>query len=118
MKCPVCDVTLSISSREGVEIDFCPQCRGVWLDRGELDKILDRVATAAPVAPVPPPPAYDDRSRPPEPRYDDRPHRHDDRPRYDDRSRSDDRDRDRDRGHDPRRKKKKGSFLEDIFDFG
>jgi Zn-finger nucleic acid-binding protein len=42
MKCPVCDVTLSISSREGVEIDFCPQCRGVWLDRGELDKIIER----------------------------------------------------------------------------
>jgi uncharacterized protein len=40
MKCPVCDVPLSISSREGVEIDFCPQCRGVWLDRGELDKVI------------------------------------------------------------------------------
>lgn len=42
MKCPVCDVALSISSREGVEIDFCPQCRGVWLDRGELDKLVRR----------------------------------------------------------------------------
>ena len=43
MKCPVCpDVTLAISSREGVEVDHCPQCRGVWLDRGELDKIIDR----------------------------------------------------------------------------
>ena len=42
MKCPVCDVTLSISSREGVEIDFCPQCRGVWLDRGYLDKLFAR----------------------------------------------------------------------------
>ena len=42
MKCPVCDVDLSISSREGVEIDFCPQCRGVWLDRGELDKVIER----------------------------------------------------------------------------
>ena len=44
MKCPVCDVALSISSREGVEIDFCPQCRGVWLDRGELDKVIERAA--------------------------------------------------------------------------
>lgn len=43
MKCPVCkDVTLMISERQGVEIDYCPECRGVWLDRGELDKILDK----------------------------------------------------------------------------
>ncbi|MGH9111129.1 MAG: zf-TFIIB domain-containing protein [Acidimicrobiales bacterium] len=53
MKCPVCDVPLSISSREGVEIDFCPQCRGVWLDRGELDKVIERAAASlAPTAPV------------------------------------------------------------------
>lgn len=45
MKCPACpDVTLSISDRQGIEIDFCPQCRGVWLDRGELDKIIERSA--------------------------------------------------------------------------
>ena len=43
MKCPSCaDVTLSLSSRESIEIDYCPQCRGVWLDRGELDKIIER----------------------------------------------------------------------------
>jgi len=42
MKCPKCDVILSISDRQGIEIDFCPQCRGVWLDRGELDKIIER----------------------------------------------------------------------------
>jgi Zn-finger nucleic acid-binding protein len=42
MKCPVDGAELSISDRQGVEIDFCPQCRGVWLDRGELDKILER----------------------------------------------------------------------------
>jgi len=42
MLCPICKVTLSISDRQGVEIDFCPQCRGVWLDRGELDKIIER----------------------------------------------------------------------------
>ncbi|MGV1098364.1 TFIIB-type zinc ribbon-containing protein [Thiovibrio sp. JS02] len=43
MKCPVCPtVDLLISERQGVEIDYCPQCRGVWLDRGELDKIIER----------------------------------------------------------------------------
>jgi Zn-finger nucleic acid-binding protein len=42
MNCPVCVVELKISDRQGVEIDYCPKCRGVWLDRGELDKILDR----------------------------------------------------------------------------
>lgn len=45
MKCPTDDTTLVMSERSGVEIDYCPQCRGVWLDRGELDKILDRVRT-------------------------------------------------------------------------
>ena len=47
MLCPVCRVPLSMSDRQGVEIDFCPQCRGVWLDRGELDKIIERSETAA-----------------------------------------------------------------------
>lgn len=42
MKCPVDDTTLSISDRQGIEIDYCPQCRGVWLDRGELDKLIER----------------------------------------------------------------------------
>jgi Zn-finger nucleic acid-binding protein len=104
VQCPVCsDVQLAISSREGVEIDYCPQCRGVWLDRGELDKILDRVAaTPAPPPPQaaapPPPPGRDDR------RYDER--RDDDR----DRRRYDDDDR-------YRKKKRRGSFLEDLFDF-
>ncbi|HTR10296.1 MAG TPA: zf-TFIIB domain-containing protein [Paraburkholderia sp.] len=43
MKCPNCpDVTLSLSERQGVELDYCPQCRGVWLDRGELDKLIER----------------------------------------------------------------------------
>src|SRR3546814_658687 len=48
MLCPVCRVALSMSERQGVEIDFCPQCRGVWLDRGELDKIIERSESAAP----------------------------------------------------------------------
>ena len=43
MKCPSCpDTTLVMSERQGVEIDYCPSCRGVWLDRGELDKLLER----------------------------------------------------------------------------
>ena len=46
MKCPVCNIDLKMSDRQGVEIDYCPQCRGVWLDRGELDKIIERAAAA------------------------------------------------------------------------
>jgi Zn-finger nucleic acid-binding protein len=42
MKCPPCQVELKMTDRQGVEIDYCPQCRGVWLDRGELDKIIER----------------------------------------------------------------------------
>ena len=44
MTCPVCRVALAMSDRQGIEIDYCPQCRGVWLDRGELDKIIERSA--------------------------------------------------------------------------
>lgn len=54
MQCPVCDVELKISERQGVEIDYCPKCRGVWLDRGELDKIIERSAAAV----VPPSQGY------------------------------------------------------------
>ncbi len=50
MPCPVCKVPLVMSDRQGVEIDYCPQCRGVWLDRGELDKIIERSAQEAPAA--------------------------------------------------------------------
>ncbi|GIX28997.1 MAG: hypothetical protein KatS3mg123_2878 [Burkholderiales bacterium] len=43
MKCPVCkDANLAMTYRQGIEIDYCPQCRGVWLDRGELDKLIER----------------------------------------------------------------------------
>ena len=51
MKCPVCEgVDLVMSDRQGVEIDYCPKCRGVWLDRGELDKIIDKsVSVGQPV---------------------------------------------------------------------
>lgn len=49
MKCPACpDTLLVMSERKGVEIDYCPHCRGVWLDRGELDKLLERAAQATP----------------------------------------------------------------------
>lgn len=58
MKCPVCkDATLAMTERHGVEIDYCPSCRGVWLDRGELDKIIDQsIAQDVPEAPVHTPP--------------------------------------------------------------
>ncbi|MCB5425950.1 zf-TFIIB domain-containing protein [Altererythrobacter sp. CC-YST694] len=55
MPCPVCAVPLAMTDRQGVEIDYCPQCRGVWLDRGELDKIIERSrAPETVVQPVPP----------------------------------------------------------------
>lgn len=48
MKCPIDDTVLQMTDRNGIEIDYCPECRGVWLDRGELDKIIDRsIGTAA-----------------------------------------------------------------------
>ena len=52
MNCPICiDTNLVMSERQGIEIDYCPQCRGVWLDRGELDKIIERsVASSSPPA--------------------------------------------------------------------
>jgi Zn-finger nucleic acid-binding protein len=103
MRCPVCDVALVISSREGIEIDHCPQCRGVWLDRGELDKIIERAAPAvlrgnAETAPTP--------AQAPDRGY---------APRPDDRYREE-RYRD-DRYRDDRYRKKRRSFLEDLFDF-
>ena len=54
MLCPACkDVSLSMTDRQGIEIDFCPQCRGIWLDRGELDRIIERSeqSATAPAAP-------------------------------------------------------------------
>ena len=48
MKCPTDGATLVLTDRSGVEIDYCPECRGVWLDRGELDKIIERSAGPAP----------------------------------------------------------------------
>ena len=61
MLCPVCQVKLVMSDRQGVEIDYCPDCRGVWLDRGELDKIIERSAPdTVPQTQAPDPRAYRD----------------------------------------------------------
>lgn len=66
MKCPTCpDATLVMAERQGVEIDYCPSCRGVWLDRGELDKLIERSAVqAAPASPVAPTPQGQPARRP------------------------------------------------------
>lgn len=89
MLCPIDRSPLTMSERQGIEIDYCPTCRGVWLDRGELDKIIERSNAAAP------PPQ---RSEP----RDGRDYRdHDDRRGYGDQ-----------RGYPKRRK----SFLEELFD--
>jgi Zn-finger nucleic acid-binding protein len=90
MLCPNCKTPLSIADRSGIEIDFCPTCRGVWLDRGELDKIIERSASAVVPAREAPtqhaPQSYD----------------------YG---------RDASSHHDHYRGKRKKSFLSDIFDF-
>ena len=59
MKCPFDGQTLVMAERHSVEIDYCPECRGVWLDRGELDRIVENAAPKA----SPPPPRYDDDDR-------------------------------------------------------
>jgi Zn-finger nucleic acid-binding protein len=107
MQCPRCNVALAMTDRQGVEIDYCPQCRGVWLDRGELDKIIDRAAgefgqRAAPFPVEPPPPAR------PSPGYASPGYT----PPY---AHQDDRWAHKQQ-HQPYKKHKK-SFLEDIFDF-
>ncbi len=94
MKCPIDSVELLMSDRQGIEIDYCPTCRGVWLDRGELDKIIERDASNS---------ARD----------------HDDRP-DDRRPRDDGHDDDR-RGGVSRpdvKKRKREGFLGELFEFG
>ncbi|MBM0127874.1 zf-TFIIB domain-containing protein [Pimelobacter simplex] len=96
MRCPVDESTLVMSERNGIEIDYCPQCRGVWLDRGELDKIIDRsVGMPQPAAqqPAPRAPQYDE-YRAPQQSYDDR-------RRYDDKH---------------YKKRKRESWLSELFD--
>ena len=98
--CPTCRVNLTMSERQGIEIDYCPQCRGVWLDRGELDKIIERseaVAAPAPRASAPPPhPQQQPYQQPPQYRE----QGHDDR-YY---------------GSKPYKKNYKKSFLSELFD--
>ena len=94
MKCPLDGSDLVMTDRQGIEIDYCPKCRGVWLDRGELDKIIERTAPAQAAQPAQAAPHYPpaEPSRYPDPGYQ--------TGRY----------------SDPRRKKKK-SLLGEIFDF-
>lgn len=106
MKCPVCSSELQIATRAGIEIDYCPTCRGVWLDRGELDKIIERHVqetqnltrgappTYAPEPPAPTPPARTPAR--PQPRYED------DDDDYDPRH--------------TRKRRKKRDWFEDLFD--
>ena len=106
MNCPIDNTELRITDRQGIEVDYCPKCRGVWLDRGELDKLIERAATT---------PAFlsrdDDRDRY---RRDDDDRDRDRGYRDDDRRDRDDRDyRGDDRGY---RKSKRRSLLEDLFD--
>lgn len=101
MKCPACDVTLVMADRQGIEIDYCPQCRGVWLDRGELDKIIERTANFAPATtppPAPGPPPYPQQQQAPYQQH--QPHQH--RPHYSD---------------DYYKHKKKKNLLGELFDF-
>ena len=53
MSCPNCKIDLVMADRQGIEIDYCPSCRGVWFDRGELDKIIERSAAYDAAAPAP-----------------------------------------------------------------
>lgn len=93
MKCPNCNETLIMADRQGIEIDYCPKCRGVWLDKGELDKIIERTADFTPPANYPVYKQEDKKYYPDKPYQD----KHYTDPKY---------------GH----RKKKG-FLGDFFDF-
>ena len=114
MKCPVCtETSLVITDRQGIEIDYCPQCRGVWLDRGELDKIIERAMQPYSEQSYPEAPSV---QRAEIPRRDHDEYRHNDeyrgaRPPI----RRDDDDYDDDRGG--RRRKKKRGLLGELFDF-
>ena len=112
MKCPTDSATLVMSERGGVEIDYCPECRGVWLDRGELDKILDRAEkefaaaapAQAPAAPVILAAPQQQQQYPAQPQRS---------PQYGERSDREYNDRDRDR--DRYRPKKRENWLGELF---
>ena len=55
MKCPIDSADLVMTERQGIEIDYCPKCRGIWLDRGELDKVIERSAASEAAMAAPPP---------------------------------------------------------------
>ncbi|MBE2271012.1 MAG: zf-TFIIB domain-containing protein [Anaerolinea sp.] len=107
MNCPVDGTPLVMSDRQGIEIDYCPKCRGVWLDRGELDKIIERSAAVETQGLQPRPPApLGEKRKNDDPYYygdDDRRHEYDD----DDRRYGDQ------RGYPPKKRK---SFLGEMFD--
>jgi len=110
MRCPVDNETLVMADRSGIEIDYCPKCRGVWLDRGELDKIIERSQVSSPVRSAPAQAAEPQRPAPvyqPEPQRAPQGYAPSSR-------RDDDDDDDRYRGG---KKKRRESFLSDIFDF-
>lgn len=102
MKCPVCkDKDLVMSERSGIEIDYCPECRGVWLDRGELDKIIERNQTQTETYKEP------QKEYREEKHYESKKYYDDDDYKYHDKHGQ--------HGHYSRHKKR--SFLSDIFDF-
>ncbi|MGD9564126.1 MAG: zf-TFIIB domain-containing protein [Pyrinomonadaceae bacterium] len=94
MQCPIDQTTLSMTERHGIEIDYCPTCRGVWLDRGELDKLIAGGGAGS---------ASGHRAEPPPQQYREQRASHSDDRRYKD-----------DHYY---KKKKKESFLKDLFDF-
>ena len=100
MQCPIDQTTLAMTERQGIEIDYCPTCRGVWLDRGELDKLID-AGSASQAANV----RLNQPSMGPE------------QPRYEDRSRSRDIHSSDDQYYKHGKRKKKEGFLSDLFDF-
>ena len=113
MRCPVDNETLVMADRGGVEIDYCPKCRGVWLDRGELDKIIERSLGGPAAAPAPTPQQAVQSHAPQHtaPVYQQEPRA---QYREDDRRRRDDDDDDYRHGY---KKKRRDSFLSDLFDF-
>jgi uncharacterized protein len=119
MKCPIDGTELKIADRQGIEIDYCPQCRGVWLDRGELDKMIERAAAAEtripPAAPTRPYPVEQYRPDSDSAGYDKRKNDEAYR-RYDDDDYGYDSDDKRYDPNDPRSKKKKKGFLGEVFD--
>jgi len=117
MQCPQDQTVLQMTERQGIEIDYCPTCRGVWLDRGELDKIIERSAAPAP-APAPTPQAAAGQygqgapqgtAYPPSPGY----------PQYPNYPRSPESPDDYRYGNDPRyrKRRKREGFLGELFDF-